>query len=687
MNTEVGKIAELLNNSEEKETPLKQKLNGLGKTLGISALVICIIIFVVGVAFGKSILSMFITAISLAVAAIPEGLPAIATIVQAMGVKRLVSKNAIVKKLLAVETLGSATVICSDKTGTLTLNQMTVKEIYLVDEERKNKEEKDIILNKMYKAMVLCNNAKINEIGEEIGDPTETALLKYVLQNDKTIYEEILKSKRVFEVPFDSDKKYMITINETENNNQKINEIYIKGGLDEVLSMCNDIEKIQLELHQKNEKMASKALRVLGYAYIDLSKSNIDINLNDLEDEETLIKKIKGIASFIGISGMIDPPRKEAKTAIEKCKKAGIKTVMITGDHKLTAKAIALELGILKDESEIIEGHELEEMTDEELKSRVMTTSVYTRVSPKHKVRIVKAFQDLGEIVAMTGDGVNDAPALKKADIGCAMGITGTDVSKEAADVIITDDNFATIVSAVEEGRRIYDNILKSIQYLLSSNIGELIVILIAILSTNIISKMFGIDGHYINKLIPLIPIQILWINLVTDTLPALALAEDKAEKDIMKRKPNREKSIFNKNKVFQIIYQGIMMGMIMFTAYVIGLSVDGDTEYKIKVAQTMAFMSVGLGELVHVFNVRSKLSVFLSKPFNNKYLVLAVIVNTGLMLLTMFIPFMREVFGLVVLPTSFTLELTLLIISPLIIVEFMKLTGLNNLFAENKKG
>lgn len=669
MDTEVGKIAGLLNETENKETPLKQKLNKLGKNLGTLAIGICVIIFVVGLMFGKSALSMFITAISLAVAAIPEGLPAIATIVQALGVKKLVNKNAIVKKLPAVETLGSATVICSDKTGTLTENKMTVKETYLVNDNNLNNLE-------LIKAMVLCNNAKVdfNE-NQEIGDPTEVALIKYAKENNEKEFNNLLNISRVYEIPFDSDKKYMVTIN-------KIDEkyvLYIKGGLDEVLANCNITKEEETKVQEQNKNMAIKALRVLGYGYLDITNNKEIINNLDTITEEEVIKLVKGQIEFIGISGMIDPPRKEAKDAISKCKLAGIKTVMITGDHKLTATAIAKELGILENEDEVMEGKDLENMTDEELQKVVSKISVYTRVSPKHKVRIVEAFQALGEVVAMTGDGVNDAPALKRADIGCAMGITGTDVSKEAADVIITDDNFATIVTSVEEGRRIYDNIIKSIQYLLSSNIGELVVILIAILTTPIVSKYFGITDNNLDKLIPLIAIQILWINLVTDSLPALALAEDKADKDIMKRKPNKDKSIFDKTKIYQITYQGIMMGIIMFVAYIIGLSIPGDNDYKIRVAQTMAFMAVGFGELVHVFNVRhNQKTVFRKETFTNKYLIGAVIINAILMLGTVLIPFARNIFKLELLPLNFVGYLVLLVFSPLVIVELMKLLKIN---------
>ena len=506
MTTEVGKIAEMLDNTEEQITPLQEKLNKLGKTLGIAALAICVVIFIIGLIQGKEPIHMFMTAVSLAVAAIPEGLVAVSTIVLAIGVQKMVKKNAIVKRLPAVETLGSATVICSDKTGTLTQNKMTVEKIF-INEETKDIEEykdsNDLDLEKLVYANMLCNDTKISSDGTLTGDPTETALVDmgFKLDFEPSIYEEM---PRVGEVPFDSDRKLMTTVNEV--NGKYI--VYTKGGVDELLARCNsyllrgkikpDLDNYSKIVRQKNEEMAKEALRVLACAYKELNHKPTDEEMANIEKD--LI--------FVGMVGMIDPPREEAKKAVEKCKTAGIKTVMITGDHKITATAIAKKLGILENEDEAITGQELEKMSDEELEKNVRHYSVYARVSPEHKVRIVKAWQKNGEIVAMTGDGVNDSPALKQANIGCAMGVVGTDVAKEAADVILTDDNFATIVSAVEEGRRIYDNILKVIQFLLSSNIGEIVVLFLATLCTPLFAHLFGITD--IGHLEILLPIHIL---------------------------------------------------------------------------------------------------------------------------------------------------------------------------------
>lgn len=684
MNTEVGKIAGMINNTQKQQTPLQQKLDKLGKTLGIVAIVICIIIFLIGIMQGKNWMAMFMTAVSLAVAAIPEGLVAVSTIVLAIGVQKMVKKNAIVKKLPAVETLGSSTVICSDKTGTLTQNKMTVEKIFwnnaLRDAENIQDNEIDEELKRLIYANMLCNDTKISNDGTLTGDPTETALvdMAFKLNFDPSIYDRM---PRVEEIPFDSDRKLMTTVNEV--NGKYI--VYTKGGIDELLKRCISYE-INNEIHEdlndyinkireKNEEMAKEALRVLGCAYKEID------HIPSKEEMET----IENDLIFIGMVGMIDPPREEAKVAVEKCKTAGIKVVMITGDHKITATAIAKKLGILENENEAITGLELEQMTDEELEKNVRKYSVYARVSPEHKVRIVTAWQKNGEVVAMTGDGVNDSPALKKADIGCAMGIVGTDVAKEAADVILTDDNFATVVSAVEEGRRIYDNILKVIQFLLSSNIGEIVVLLFATLLTPIFSKWFGISD--ITKLEILLPIHILWINLVTDSLPALALAFDPANSDIMQRKPIKPgKSIFTKGMTWRIIYQGIMIGILTLIAFIIGLAttqtaINGLTldESKIEVGQTMAFATLAFSELVHVFNVRNnKKSVFKTGILNNIKLIGAVIISAILMLVILLIPGLRQIFSIPILPTQNVIELVLLILAPLVIVEIFKLLKIN---------
>ncbi len=477
-------------------------------------------------------------------------------------------------------------------------------------------------------------------------------------------------------MPFDSDRKLMTTVH-------KIGEkfyIFTKGGVDELLACCSsyqkngevlsDLSNYKERIQDCNKTMAQNALRVLAAAYKVVN--------HPLTDDD--MKKLESGLTFIGMVGMIDPPREEAKEAVKKCISAGIKTVMITGDHKITATAIAKELGILKDEKEAITGAELENMSDEELKKKVRNISVYARVSPEHKVRIVKAWQENGEIVAMTGDGVNDAPALKKADIGCAMGVVGTDVAKEAADVILTDDNFATVVAAVEEGRRIYNNILKAIAFLLSSNVGEIVVLFLAILLTPVFATHFGITDEYINELDVLLPVQILWINLVTDSLPALALAVDPAEKGIMKKKPLKTKGIFTKGMTWRIFYQGVMIGLLTLTAFVLGLATEGvSVSEKIAIGETMAFTVLALSELVHVFNIRNnKESVFKTNPFNNGKLILAIIVSAALMLTVLLVPALREIFSIAVLPLHKLEETILLVFAPLVIVEIFKLLKIN---------
>ena len=684
MTTEVGKIAGMLDSTEEQTTPLQDKLNKLGKTLGIVALAICAFIFIVGLIQGKDPISMFMTAVSLAVAAIPEGLVAVSTIVLAIGVQKMVKKNAIVKKLPAVETLGSATVICSDKTGTLTQNKMTVEKIF-INGETKDLEEYVKVDNsedvkKLVYANMLCNDTKISGDGTLTGDPTETALvdMAFKLDFDPTVYDRM---PRIEEVPFDSDRKLMTTVNEV--NGKYI--VYTKGGVDELLKICKgyikdgevkeDLDEHSKIIKEHNKNMAKEALRVLacGYKEIDHKPTKEDIK----HFEKDLI--------FIGMVGMIDPPREEAKKAVEKCKTAGIKTVMITGDHKITATAIAKKLGILENEEEAITGADLEKMSDEDLEKNVRKYSVYARVSPEHKVRIVKAWQKNGEIVAMTGDGVNDSPALKTADIGCAMGVVGTDVAKEAADVILTDDNFATIVSAVEEGRRIYDNILKAIQFLLSSNVGEIIVLFLATLCTPLFASWFGITD--INHLEILLPIHILWINLVTDSLPALALAFDPANKGIMERKPKKaNQGVFTKGMTWRVVYQGAMIGLLTLGAFMIGLAttnipIEGLTldQSKIEVGQTMAFATLALSELVHVFNIRdNKKSIFRTNIFNNSKLILATIASATLMLIILFVPALRNIFSIPVLPLENVLTLLCLVFAPVIIVEIFKLLKIN---------
>ena len=688
MNTEVGKIAEMLTETEEQETPLQKKLNGLGKTLGIVSLVICIIIFIIGIIQGREIVSMFMTAVSLAVAAIPEGLAAVSTIVLAIGVQKMVKRNAIVKRLPAVETLGSSSVICSDKTGTLTQNKMTVQKVFVnhtvydvsnLDENsdfmKYNKDNQEVQLL-VYNGMV-CNDTKIADDGSLTGDPTETALVDIAFKMGFTpnVYEEL---PRVDEIPFDSERKLMTTVH--KRGDKYI--VFTKGGVDELLNICTSyIEHGEIEKDLKsfiptitdtNEKMAKDALRVLAFGYKEL-------------DYKPSTEEMESNLTYVGMYGMIDPPREEAKLAVDKCKTAGIKTVMITGDHKITATAIAKRLGILEDENEAITGVELDKISDEDLEKNIRNYSVYARVSPEHKVRIVKAWQKNGEIVAMTGDGVNDSPALKNADIGCAMGKVGTDVAKEAADVILVDDNFATVVSAVEEGRRIYDNILKVIQFLLSSNIGEVVVLFLATLFSTVIAKICGIENA--GALQILLPIHILWVNLVTDSLPALALAFDPANDDIMNRKPLKQsKGIFTKGMTFRIIYQGIMIGLLTLIAFIIGLKTTTEPigaltldQSKIEVGQTMAFIVLAFSELVHVFNIRdNKKSIFKQNIFNNKILLGAIALSAAFMLVILLAPVLRGIFSIPVLPMDNIVETVALVFAPIVIVEIFKLFKIN---------
>lgn len=651
MQTEIGKIANLIQNESIEDTPLKKRLEQLGKVLGIGALIICIVVFFIGLLFyHMNIFEIFLVALSLAVAAIPEGLPATATIVLALGVQRMSKKNAIIRKLPSVETLGSTTVICSDKTGTLTQNKMTVRRIY-IDEQIYSCENKVNEQTKLLaKACVLCNDSKIRRDGnayEVIGDPTETALIDWGMKIDieKVKLEE--REPRIGELPFDSNRKCMSTFHKADSKYF----VYTKGSIDEILKKCNKIlinNHVQSinDMHIKNirsanNSMTNDALRVLGVAYKDSA-----IPVGNHRYEENLI--------FVGMVGMVDPPRAEAKEAVKKCKMAGIKTIMITGDHKNTAIAIAKELDILSNENESITGSEIDNLSDHELAHKVMSYSVYARVSPEHKMRIVKALKSNHQIVAMTGDGLNDAPALKSADIGIAMGVMGTDVAKEASDMILADDNFATIVIAVEEGRKIFDNIKKVIHFLLSCNIGEIFTVFIAML---------------IGWSEPLLPIHILWINLVTDSLPALALGTDPADPDIMKRKPvHSYKTVFTKDLTLKIVYQGIMIGALTLLAYNIGIKTDLST------AQTMAFSVLGFGQLVHAFNIHfQNKSIIEGKIFNNIYLILATIVSCCLMFFVLYIPNVREIFEFVPLSASNQLIVGFLSIAPLIIVEMVK--------------
>ncbi len=686
MKTEVGKIAAMIQSVPETKTPLQEKLDKLGKFLGIGALIICIILFIVGVLYGKDMMEMFMTAVSLAAAAIPEGLPAVSTIVLAVGVQRLVKKNAIVRTLPAVETLGSTTVICSDKTGTLTQNRMTVIKMFVNGKTMdivREIGEKSYEVETLLKASILANDAKLSIDGDSwktTGDPTETALI------DVGIKYQLIKDKldstfpRIAEIPFDSERKMMTTVNRDENDKLIV---HTKGGLDEVLGCCSHIllngeivvlsEELKTQIREANVDMAGKALRVLATALKEVS--GLPEKIEPATIENNLI--------FIGMLGMIDPPREEVKDAVEKCRTAGIKPVMITGDHKITATAIALDLGIMKPGEESRTGADVEKMTDDELLENVHSISVYARVSPEHKVRIVNAFQRSGDIVAMTGDGVNDAPALKLADIGCAMGITGTDVSKEAADIVLTDDNFATIVTAVEEGRRIYNNILKAIQFMLSTNIGEIVVLFIAVLA---------------NWISPLLPIHILWINLVTDSLPALSLSVDPANPDVMQQKPVDSKlGIMNKVFATRIFLQGTMIGLLSLTAYVIGMYTSNDVQGLgfwdfIKqmsslpnaiAAQTMTFAVLALSQMTHVFNVRSTYDSAFKGFFSNKLLLGAILLVVGLMLTVLEVPALHGIFKITKLTGEQWMWVTGLSFAPLLIMETVK--GIGRLINKNK--
>ncbi|MGF7399375.1 calcium-transporting P-type ATPase, PMR1-type [Thermoanaerobacterium thermosaccharolyticum] len=649
MDTEMGKIAKMLDNEDKVKTPLQIKLEQLGKYLGTGALIICAIIFIIGVMEKRPVFDMFMTSVSLAVAAIPEGLPAIVTITLALGVQKMIKRNAIIRKLPAVETLGSANVICSDKTGTLTQNKMTVVKIYTDFEELDLNDHYDNKADFLLECSTLCTDAFIDDKGKSFGDPTEVAIVSAFEKNLSKKSDLENKYPRVAEIPFDSDRKMMTTIHKAHDNNYKV---ITKGAFDNVIERCkyilkdgkienltdDDKSKIKLE----NEKMGNNALRVLAISY--KNTDDIPERLSSDDVEKDLI--------FIGLLGMIDPPREEVKDSVKICKMAGIKPVMITGDHKITAMAIAKELGILNKGDMAVTGRELEAMTDDELYKKVKDISVYARVSPEHKMRIVKAWQRNNAVVAMTGDGVNDAPALKQADIGAAMGITGTDVAKDSADMVLTDDNFATIVAAIEEGRTIYENIKKSIHYLLSCNIGEILVLLIATLA--------GMP-------MPLKPIHILWVNLVTDSLPALALGVEPADKDIMTKKPRpKNENIFADGLMFRIPIEGIMIGLVSFIAFLFGLREN------LTNARTMAFAVLTFSQLSQAMNARSNKSIFKVGLLKNKYMVLALAVSIFLQLVVILTP-LNAIFDIKNINIYDWDIIVLLSLSPIIIMEIVK--------------
>lgn len=631
MNTEVGKIANMLANTEEGKTPLQENQDALGKWLTIMILVIAVIIFVVGMLRGNEWTHMLLTAIAIAVAAIPEGLPAISTIILALGTQKMAQRNALVRKLPAVETLGGVEIICSDKTGTLTLNQMTVEKMVYNNEIHDASEEisKD---NIALRVMNLANDTKISQDNSLLGDPTETAMVQYGLDKNYDVREELVNIPRVAEVPFDSTRKLMTTIHQLEDGKYLV---ATKGAPDMLLDRVTKIEKHgeisafteddRTTLMKLNKEMATQALRVLAMAYkvIDTLPETVDSD----SIEHDLI--------FAGLVGMIDPERKEAAAAIKVAQSAGIRTIMITGDHRDTAQAIAKRLGILRPDQEdgVLTGGELNDISDEELERTVETYSVYARVSPEHKVRIVKAWQKNGKVVSMTGDGVNDAPSLKQADIGVGMGITGTEVSKGASDMVLADDNFETIVVAVEEGRKVFANIQKAVQYLLSANFGEVMTMFVATMA-----------GWSILE-----PIHILWINLVTDVFPAIALGLEEAEADIMNHPPRGKSSNFLSNGVLpSIFYQGFFEGGITLFVFWYATHI---ANWGNPVGETMAFATLGLIQLFHAFNVKSVYkSLGAVGAFKNKLFNYAILLSAVMLLSVMVIPGLTTVFDVAIL-------------------------------------
>lgn len=595
MDNEIGKIAAMLQAKDENMTPLQIKLAQISKVIGIMCIVICIAVFGMEMMTGMSMLEAFKTAIALAVAAIPEGLATVVTIVLSIGVSKMVKHNAIIRKLPAVETLGSCNVICSDKTGTLTQNKMTLTNVYTKKEGYQdfNVNCDDEVKN-LVRLFSLCSDGDIvvenDGTYKSIGDPTETSVVYALYQLGETKDELASQYKRVNEIAFDSDRKMMSVFMEHQG---KILQI-TKGAPDVILDRCvgdnTDVAKI-------NDQMAESALRVLAVAINYHKELPEKLDSNELEKNMT----------FVGLVGMIDPPRLEVKEAISSARTGGVKTVMITGDHLTTASAIAKELGILEEDSLAITGEELNQMSDEELEEKVDRIRVYARVAPEHKVRVVNAFQKRGQVVAMTGDGVNDSPALKKADIGCAMGITGTDVSKNASDMILVDDNFSTIIQAIKQGRGIYANIKKDVHFLLSTNIGEVVTIF----SASLIGLVSGIAIG-----VPFMPMHLLWINLITDTLPAFALGLEPVDENVMEEKPRKkDESFFAQGLGFRIIYQGILIGLIALASYLIG------NRESHEIGMTMAFITLVLTQLIHAFNIKSEKSIFNKQIFNNKYL------------------------------------------------------------------
>ncbi|QVY63228.1 calcium-translocating P-type ATPase, SERCA-type [Cytobacillus gottheilii] len=646
MKTAMGQIADLLQSAETMITPLQRKLEQLGKILIVAALLLTVLVVAVGVIQGQELYTMFLAGVSLAVAAIPEGLPAIVTVALSLGVQRMIKKKAIVRKLPAVETLGCASVICSDKTGTMTQNKMTVTDIWSggkqwkVDgvgyepqgqfyrNESRIDPKDDKTLQQMLMFGMLCNHAEVKQKEKEYivdGDPTEGALLVAAMKAGYNRGSLLNQFSIINEFPFDSTRKMMSIVVKDQNGRQFI---VTKGAPDVLAGVSDSIlwngrrqllsKEMAGNIHHAIEQLASNALRTIAIAFKEVPANTVILEESEAEKNLT----------FIGLQGMIDPPRPEVKQAVKECKEAGIKTVMITGDHVITATAIAKQLGILTGSSKVMEGKSLADMSVEELEDVVEDVTVFARVSPEHKLKIVKALQNRGHIVAMTGDGINDAPAIKAADIGIAMGITGTDVAKEASSLVLLDDNFATIKSAIKEGRNIYENIRKFIRYLLASNVGEILVMLFAML---------------LALPLPLVPIQILWVNLVTDGLPAMALGLDKPEDDVMKRKPrNPKEGVFSRGLGWKVVSRGFLIGIVTLLAFMFAYEAHPD---HLAYAQTVAFATLVMAQLIHVFDCRSEKSVLSRNPFGNKYLVWAVISSVLLMLAVIYYPPLQPIF------------------------------------------
>ena len=650
MQTEVGKIASLLKTTSEKKTPLQVNLDQFGQKLSILILILCAILMGINVVRGQSFGDAFLFAVALAVAAIPEALSSIVTIVLSFGTQKMAKEHAIIRKLQAVEGLGSVSVICSDKTGTLTQNKMTVEDYY-VNGKRLVKEEvsadnEDV--KKLMFASILCNDAK-NVNGEEIGDPTETALVTFAGKYDMDAEEIRRRYVRISEVPFDSDRKLMSTVNETENGVLMI----VKGAVDVLLQRMDYIhkngqevpitEEDKKDIAEMNQEFSRQGLRVLGFAYKKLE------NMREVTEEDEYH------FTFLGLISMMDPPREESKTAVAECIRAGIKPVMITGDHKVTAAAIAKRIGILKEESEACEGADIENLSDEQLKDFVEHISVYARVSPEHKIRIVKAWQEKGNIVSMTGDGVNDAPALKQADIGVAMGITGSEVAKDAASMVLTDDNFATIVKAVENGRNVYRNIKSSIQFLLSGNFGAILAVLYA--------SIAGLP-------VPFAPVHLLFINLLTDSLPAIALGLEPHRSDVMDEGPRKkDESILTRDFLAKIGTEGLSIGIMTMIAFMLGYTSEGAL-----LGSTMAFGTLCLSRLVHGYNCKSdKPMLFHRGFFNNKYLQGAFLIGFVLITSVLTIPALQSVFQVVSLNMTQLLTVYGLAVLNLPVIQLMK--------------